>query len=253
MPDIRRITFVSLSCVLLFGTIYSVAYHTYLDTSDPLVALARVPHPLAESSYFARKDNILNTLFIKKAWGWTTAVFVALLLTAPTPQGSSRRTMSLRERLGKWAAATGVWLLFVVWFFGPGVMERVMSLSGAECVLRVPSGDVPHCTRRVLLFEHHRVARDASGTIPHFTCRASRGEFRLENASANDARARCVWARLPRHNERAVPSRHGPTLSQHPKRQTVSRASLRSLRDECLDAHLDVVTMHNGLIFPYAI
>lgn len=158
MPDLRRITFVSLSCVLLFGTIYSVAYHTYIDTSDPVVALGHAPHPLAESSYFARKDNVLNTLFIKKAWGWTTAVFVALLLTAPPPRPTSSRraTMTLRERLGKWAAATGVWLLFVVWFFGPGVMERVLSLSGAECVVRVPSGDVlavptEYCVSRTIV------------------------------------------------------------------------------------------------------
>lgn len=158
MPDLRRITFVSLSCVLLFGTIYSVAYHTYIDTSDPVVALGRTPHPLAESSYFARKDNVLNTLFIKKAWGWTTTAFVALLLTAPPPRPSSSRraTMTLRERLGKWVAATGVWLLFVVWFFGPGVMERVLSLSGAECVMRVPSGDVlavptEYCVSRTIV------------------------------------------------------------------------------------------------------
>ncbi|KAH8119603.1 inositol phospholipid synthesis and fat-storage-inducing TM-domain-containing protein [Phellopilus nigrolimitatus] len=157
MPDLRRITFVALSSVLLLGTIYSVVHHTYLDTSDPLVALGHVKHALHDYSYFARKSNVLNTVFIKRAWGWTTAAFVALWATYPLAHGRQRLgEASLRKRLVKWLAATGVWLVFTSWFFGPAVFERLTSFSGGECVVRLPSGKVhtvpmSYCHDRTIL------------------------------------------------------------------------------------------------------
>ena len=87
--DVRRITFVALSSALLLWTFYSVAHHTWLGTSDPLLALSRTPHPLHTSHYFARKDNALNTFFIKRAWGWTSAAALALAATAPNAPLSS--------------------------------------------------------------------------------------------------------------------------------------------------------------------
>ena len=124
---------------------YSVASHSYLDTSDPLVALGHVKHPLHDVSYFARKTNILNTVFIKRAWGWTTASFLALWLTYPSAANdleSRKRVMTGRERLKKWLAATAVWMFFASWFFGPAILERLTSLSGGECVVPLPSGKV---------------------------------------------------------------------------------------------------------------
>ncbi|KAL5506944.1 hypothetical protein ACEPAH_6400 [Sanghuangporus vaninii] len=159
MPDIRRVTFVALSSAILFGTIYSVATHSYLDTSDPLVALGHVKHPLHDVSYFARKTNILNTVFIKRAWGWTTGAFLALWFTYPSTandSGSHRRVMTGRERLKKWLAATSVWMVFAAWFFGPALLERLTSFSGGECVVRLPSGRVhpvplEYCYSRTVL------------------------------------------------------------------------------------------------------
>ncbi|EJD03384.1 uncharacterized protein FOMMEDRAFT_108604 [Fomitiporia mediterranea MF3/22] len=145
MLDIRRLTFVVLSSALLFGTIYSVARHSYLDTSDPLVALGHVKHPLHDVSYFSRKTNVLNTVFIKRAWGWTTAAFVALWATAPrsiSGPGLRSSSVSTRERIGKWLVATLVWLIFTSWFFGPAVFDRLTTFSGGECVVRLPSGRV---------------------------------------------------------------------------------------------------------------
>lgn len=144
MSNFRRITFVVLSSTILFGTIYSVAKHSWLDTSNPLLALGQAKHPLHDVSYFARKTNILNTIFIKWAWAWTTAAFVSLWLTAPRETGTTGRTMTTRERLGKWLAATFVWLVFAAWFFGPALLDRLASFSGGECVVRLPSGVVHH-------------------------------------------------------------------------------------------------------------
>lgn len=146
--DARRITFVFLSSLLLFGTLYSVATHSYLDTSDPTIALTHAPHPLHDTQYFARKNNVLNTVFIKRAWGWTSGAALLLLLTSPSPSvtgpGTRQVFMSVRERLFKWGAATLVWLLFTAWFFGPSLFSRLTVASGGECVIRLPSGYIQH-------------------------------------------------------------------------------------------------------------
>ena len=50
--------------------------------------------------------------------------------------------MSARERASKWGAATLIWLYFTAWFFGPAVLERLNVVTGAQCVVRFPSGTV---------------------------------------------------------------------------------------------------------------
>ncbi|KAF8530485.1 inositol phospholipid synthesis and fat-storage-inducing TM-domain-containing protein [Hysterangium stoloniferum] len=127
----RTIILALLSVAVLGGTLYSVINHTYVDTSDPL--LAHLPHPLHNQSLFARKTNIFNTLFIKKAWGWTSGAFALLWLT------SSPTTRHLQSWL-KWSAATMVWATFVAWFFGPAIFERLTVASGGECVVSLPPG-----------------------------------------------------------------------------------------------------------------
>jgi len=115
---------------VLFGTAYSATYDTYLDTSN----LGYLPHPLHDTDYFARKDNLLNVYFIKKAWGWTSAVFLFSWFTSP----SSART---KESMFKWLAETASWLVFTGWFFGPAIIERVNIASGGLCAIVLPSGD----------------------------------------------------------------------------------------------------------------
>ena len=136
MVDIRYQALAASTTILFFGTAYSVLYDTYLDTSDPYRA-----HHLVESHYFASKSNPFNVYFIKYAWGWTSAAFAFTFLTSPSPA----RT---RDRLLKYLALTAVWILFINWFFGPPILDRVTILSGGECVAYLPSsGDsftVPH-------------------------------------------------------------------------------------------------------------
>jgi hypothetical protein len=125
----RLLVLALLSALILGGTIYSVINNTSLDTSDPI--LAHLPHPSAEHSYFARKSNIFNQLFVKKAWGWTSAAFFALWLTSPA---------HLRKggRVAEWAIATAIWSLFTMWFFGPGLFQRFVALTGGQCVVVLP-------------------------------------------------------------------------------------------------------------------
>jgi hypothetical protein len=131
--DTRIAAFTVVSTIVLFGTLYSVSFNTYLDTSNPLVS--HLPHPLQNSDYFANKSNVLNVYFIKKAWGWTSASFLVLWLTSPI-------NVRTKERVFKWLTATTTWLVFTGWFFGPAVFERLVLASGGECVLHSPDGNV---------------------------------------------------------------------------------------------------------------
>lgn len=120
--------------VLTIGTLYSVFNSTYLDTSDPL--LAHLPHPLQSTDYFANKSNPLNTVFIKKAWGWTSGGFVFLYAISPSGTRSWNRLL-------QYAIVTLAWLAFTGWFFGPPLIERVVVASGGQCVVAVPvSGEI---------------------------------------------------------------------------------------------------------------
>ena len=148
--DTREQTVIAISlisAILLFGTLYSVVYNTYLDTSNPL--LTHLSHPLSKTHYFATKSNPLNVYFIKKAWGWTTAAFFFSWFTSP-PQ------TRIVHRIFKYLALLVVWLLFTTWFFGPAIFERVIVASGGQCVIALPSGDpliVPDdfCYRKITL------------------------------------------------------------------------------------------------------
>jgi len=132
MANVRYQALIATTAILLFGTLYSVLYSTYLDTSDPL--LTHLGHPLSSSHYFASKSNPLNVLFIKRAWGWTSAAFLFTYLTSPPAARTKRRIV-------KYLICTTIWLLFTGWFFGPALLERVIVFSGGECVATLPSGE----------------------------------------------------------------------------------------------------------------
>ncbi|PVF94684.1 hypothetical protein CPB86DRAFT_808452 [Serendipita vermifera] len=131
-----RLSISLLTLCLTLGTAYSVYASTYLDTSDPL--LAYLPHPAHEHSYFARKSNIFNQMFVKKAWGWTSAAFWLVFLTS-SPDRRSMASATGAGRVWKWAIATLVWMGFTSWFFGPALLERLMAYSGGECVVAIPA------------------------------------------------------------------------------------------------------------------
>lgn len=131
--DVRYAAFGGITAILLFGTLYSVTYDTYLDTSDP--SLTHLPHHLHATHYFANKANILNSYFIKRAWGWTSAAFLTLWLTSPPHKRTAHRVV-------KWGVETAIWLVFTSWFFGPALLERLTAASGGECTATLQSGAV---------------------------------------------------------------------------------------------------------------
>ncbi|KAF7321825.1 hypothetical protein MKEN_00704400 [Mycena kentingensis (nom. inval.)] len=133
MTTTTRVAFSLLTAIILAGTTYSVLQNTSLDTSNPL--LTHLPHPLSKSHKFASKSNPLNVYFIKQAWAWTTAAFLLLWGTG-TP---SSRTVA---RLSRYLTATATWLVFTAWFFGPALFERIVLLSGGECLVPLPDGEL---------------------------------------------------------------------------------------------------------------
>lgn len=70
-------------------------------------------HP--PDSYFARKDNFINVLFLKFAWGWTSLAFIAHATRVPQKIGPTAR----------YAVATIWWYLVTQWCFGPPIMDKV--------------------------------------------------------------------------------------------------------------------------------
>ncbi|KAH9485046.1 FIT family protein scs3 [Psilocybe cubensis] len=133
MGGIRSQALTLVSAILLLGTIYSVFQETYLDTSNPLLTF--LPHKLSETHYFASKANPLNVYFIKRSWGWTTAVFLFSYLTSPPHLRTSARFF-------QYCTLTICWLLFTSWFFGPAIIDRITVYSGAECVYQLPTGEI---------------------------------------------------------------------------------------------------------------
>ena len=179
MFDLRISALSAITVVALVGTAYSLLYNTYLDTSNPLIA--SLPHPLHRTHYFASKSNFLNVYFIKLAWAWTSGTFLLLWVTSP-------RSVRTNERVGKWIAETGAWMVFTAWFFGPAIIERVTLASGGECLLSLPSGDIlsvpeEYCfTRSTIspvthptLFAASLLSKDVPGSEWHARPRLMRG------------------------------------------------------------------------------
>lgn len=82
------------------------------------------PSPAVNSSYFSKKSNIPNILFVKFGWAWTSAVFLLHL----------RRVRSSHSKaLLRWGLATVWWILITQWCFGPPVMDRTFLVTGGTC------------------------------------------------------------------------------------------------------------------------
>ncbi|KLU87197.1 hypothetical protein MAPG_06199, partial [Magnaporthiopsis poae ATCC 64411] len=133
--------------LLLFGSVFalvspqvrSAAY----DAGAQSLRAAEAP------SYFARKDNLVNVLFVKRGWAWVSAAFVAFVLTHPhhttnnnnnTTAGGQQQQQQqhvvgsrrLRAVL-RWALVTGWWVLVTQWCFGPPLIDRGFRYTGGKC------------------------------------------------------------------------------------------------------------------------
>jgi ATP adenylyltransferase len=116
--------------LLLLGAAFSLASpETRAAPPNPTAGATATftQDPVLAPSYFARKDNVLNTLFVKRGWAWVTVAAAAWALSHPAAAGRAR---GLAVR---WAAVTGWWFLVTRWFFGPAIVDRGFRLSGGRC------------------------------------------------------------------------------------------------------------------------
>lgn len=143
-------TFISFT--VFIGIAYSLVFNTSLDTSNAI--LAHLPHPAAATSYFARKSNILNQLFVKRAWAWTTLAFFSLFLTSPNKIQSGRRVAA-------WAIATAVWLSF------SPIFQRIITLSGGECIIHVPAAEGTNAPSTLTVPAHYCYNRAHISPLTH--------------------------------------------------------------------------------------
>jgi len=181
-----------LSTIVLSGTIYSIinSTHTYnvmlsnaaslatalpkaassatLTTSSPRLD-SMLDSATLPDTIFADRRNLLNRIFIKYAWAWTTLAFLAQVLTIRSTgtlgnvngkgKGKARqegndgnevdsslspqRMESTKEATFysamsvstlRYFVATSLWVFFASWFFGPPIMERTRHYTGAVCL-----------------------------------------------------------------------------------------------------------------------
>ncbi|KIO18420.1 hypothetical protein M407DRAFT_31924 [Tulasnella calospora MUT 4182] len=134
-PRHNTATLAILTSIVVVGTVLSIKNESWLDTSNPL--LSHLPHPHQGKSYFASKRTILNRVFVKYAWAWTSAVFWAVWIGAD--ENEAKGGVKTLDQAGKWLGTTLVWGGFASWFFGPSLFSRIVALTGGECVVYMPA------------------------------------------------------------------------------------------------------------------
>lgn len=175
------------SSIVLFGTVYSLVYGTHVPNlnrtlSFPMTSgldqtvksadtgaassLPPIPPTVLQPNhvltYWANRKNILNRVFVKQAWLWTTIAWLLQLFflrLIPSSTSANKKDDDKRDAAGRaesvaadqatigspvsisvlrYLIATSTWLLFANWFFGPPLTERILTATGAVCV---PSTD----------------------------------------------------------------------------------------------------------------
>ncbi|KAI1393822.1 inositol phospholipid synthesis and fat-storage-inducing TM-domain-containing protein [Hypoxylon trugodes] len=119
--------------LLAFGTVFSIISPQALRADDDSYAYS-AEHPAP--SYFARKDNVFNTFFVKRGWGWITVAFALFVGTHATfsstafPQSGAVKRVKAGVR---WVAVTAWWIVVTQWCFGPPLIDRGFRFTGGKC------------------------------------------------------------------------------------------------------------------------
>ncbi|CAI2183692.1 6206_t:CDS:1 [Funneliformis geosporum] len=103
-----------------------------------LGSLARMPE-----SYWSSRSNIINKLFVKVGWFWTTIVFIIYAIRV-----IHNNKLEQIKSIVRWGFATLYWYIFTQWFFGPSVMDRVFVITGGVCSNKTSETFEAHVCRR---------------------------------------------------------------------------------------------------------
>ncbi|CAJ2506264.1 Uu.00g003940.m01.CDS01 [Anthostomella pinea] len=116
--------------LLVFGSLFSVLSPETRASPYDVTGHSHVQTGNAVPSYFARKDNLLNIIFVKRGWAWITVAFVAFAASHSTFRSSGTR---LARAASRWALITGWWILVTQWCFGPAIIDRGFRFTGGKC------------------------------------------------------------------------------------------------------------------------
>lgn len=105
-------------------------------------------------------------LFVKRAWAWTSALYLFHLLTTPVRDTNAPRTDAVpgwvnpalhvympnstrrgarAQRLATLVLSSLAWIAFTSWCFGAGIGDRIIAASGGVCAVPLPAGvDAAH-------------------------------------------------------------------------------------------------------------
>lgn len=128
--------------LLAIGSLYAV-----LSPSASLQTEALAPGITSDAhahhvNYFAGKRNLINVLFVKRGWLWTSLAFLFLQLTtrpssaaaSPTPITTKNRAVNhYFQSTIRYALLTITWIFTTQWFFGPALIDRSYVLTGGHC------------------------------------------------------------------------------------------------------------------------
>ncbi|KAG5986759.1 hypothetical protein E4U54_005274 [Claviceps lovelessii] len=132
----ERLVLALFPTILVFGTIFSLVSPQTRSAYYDHTTQSHAQDPNLAPSYFARKSNIFNVVFVKRGWGWTTLGFYFFLLTHPsTGAGGLDLTPRRLRAILRWAAVTAWWFLVTQWFFGAPLIDRGFRWTGGTCDL----------------------------------------------------------------------------------------------------------------------
>ncbi|KAI0165859.1 inositol phospholipid synthesis and fat-storage-inducing TM-domain-containing protein [Xylariaceae sp. FL1272] len=131
LPSLLEIIHLTLyPIILVFGTLFSVLSPE--TRAAPFDAIRHAHLPSDAPSYFARKDNFFNVLFVKRGWAWITIAFLAFLATHSTFRVGATRARAVKA-VTRWALVTTWWIFVTQWFFGPPLIDRGFRYTGGRC------------------------------------------------------------------------------------------------------------------------
>ncbi|KAI1632834.1 inositol phospholipid synthesis and fat-storage-inducing TM-domain-containing protein [Biscogniauxia mediterranea] len=131
--SLERIVLLAYPVILTFGTVFSILNPESRAAPYDATGQAHAQH--TAPAYFARKDNLLNTLFVKRGWAWITGALVVFLLANHHPHPHLAGTTARQKaRSGlRWALVTAWWVLVTQWCFGPALIDRGFRFTGGRC------------------------------------------------------------------------------------------------------------------------
>lgn len=98
-------------------------------------------------NYYNDKNNILNQLFVKKGWFWTTLVIVIFygsILIKGHPKVNNNKGKIIQSATVKYIISTVWWILFTQWCFGLPIMDRIFLYTGGKCITAEEKNIIKH-------------------------------------------------------------------------------------------------------------